>query len=211
MGMLQGIIFDLDGVICHTDELHYLAWKSIADELGIAFDREKNNRLRGVGRMESLELLLGSVQKTAEEKAALAARKNARYVELLQSLTPDAVSEEVKNALSALSRRKIRRAIGSSSKNARLILERLALTDRFDAICDGNQIAHSKPHPEVFLKAAERLGLAPDACAVVEDAPSGIDAAKAGGFYAFGVGEAARYGKTDCALPSVGALPDRLF
>lgn len=210
--MKQGIIFDLDGVLLSTDEMHYAAWKSIADELSIPFDRTVNNRLRGVSRMESLEIILERSTRSfsGEEKAELAERKNNRYRELLQSLTPDAVVPEVRQTLSVLKSRGMKLAVGSSSKNTKLILELTDLAHFFDAVSDGTNITRSKPDPEVFLKAAEFIGLAPADCAVVEDATAGIDAAIAGGFTSIGIGDAAAYEKTEIPIRSLSELPEKV-
>ncbi len=188
----QGIIFDLDGVICSTDEYHYLAWKALADRLGIPFDRERNNLLRGVSRMASLEIILEKSDKTYTdaEKASFAEEKNALYRELLFRMSPDDLSDDVKNTLEALRKTGLRLAIGSSSKNTPFILERIGLGQFFDAVADGNCITHSKPHPEVFLKAAEMIGLSPKDCLVVEDAHAGVEAAVAGGFDCAAIGDA---------------------
>lgn len=210
--MKQGIIFDLDGVLLSTDEMHYAAWKSVADELGIPFDRTVNNRLRGVSRMESLEIILERSTRSfsGEEKAELAERKNNRYRELLQSLTPDAVVPEVRQTLSVLKSRGMKLAVGSSSKNTKLILELTDLAHFFDAVSDGTNITRSKPDPEVFLKAAEFIGLAPADCAVVEDATAGIDAAIAGGFTSIGIGDAAAYEKTEITIHSLSEILERI-
>ena len=188
----KGIIFDLDGVICSTDEYHYLAWKALADRLQIPFDRERNNLLRGVSRMASLDIILEKAEKTytADEKAAFAEEKNDLYRQLLRRMTPDDLPDDVKTALDALRKAGLKLAIGSSSKNTPFILERIGLGSFFDAVADGNCITHSKPHPEVFLKAAEMLGLAPKDCLVVEDAHAGVKAAVAGGFDCAAVGDA---------------------
>ena len=188
----QGIIFDLDGVICSTDEYHYLAWKALADRLGIPFDRERNNLLRGVSRMASLEIILEKAGRTytEAEKAAFAEEKNAAYRQLLGRMSPADLSEDVKTTLEALRKTGLKLAIGSSSKNTPFILERIGLGDFFDAVADGNCITHSKPHPEVFLKAAEMIGLPPAACLVVEDAHAGVEAAVAGGFDCAAMGDA---------------------
>lgn len=203
--MKQGIIFDLDGVLLSTDEMHYTAWKSVADELGIPFDRTVNNRLRGVSRMESLEIILERSSRvfSQEEKESLAARKNDRYRTLLGSLTPDAVTSEVRETLSALKARGMKLAVGSSSKNTKLILELTDLAHFFDAVSDGTNITRSKPDPEVFLKAAAFIGLKPEDCFVVEDAVAGIDAAIAGGFTSIGIGDAAEYEKTRIRIQSL--------
>ena len=194
----QAVIFDLDGVICFTDELHYRAWKKVADEQSIPFDRTVNNRLRGVSRMASLEIILEKASRpyTQEEKLAIAEEKNNYYRELLADMSPADVSDDVRSTLEALKGRGVKLAIGSSSKNTRFILKQIGLEDFFDAISDGNNITQSKPDPEVFLKAAEYLGLKPEVCLVVEDAEAGIEAACAGGFASAGLGEASRYGRT---------------
>lgn len=203
------VIFDLDGVICTTDDYHYLAWKSIADELGIYFDREINNRLRGVSRMESLEIVLEKYSGKPlpdSEKLDLAERKNAIYRESLSRLTAADLSGEVKSTLKELRNRGFRLTIGSSSKNARFILGQLGLGDFFDAISDGNNITNSKPHPEVFLKAAEFAGEKPEHCLVVEDAVAGVQAAHAAGMMAAAIGDAAECGSGDFKLSSFGDL-----
>lgn len=206
--MIQAIIFDLDGVLLSTDELHYAAWKTVADELGIPFDRQVNNRLRGVSRMASLEIILehGGVVLSPEEKEAVATRKNDRYRSSLMTLTPDVVTPEVRNTLAALKQRGLKMAIGSSSKNTKLILAQTDLGQYFDAVSDGTNITRSKPDPEVFLKAAAFLGLDPADCAVVEDAVAGIDAANAGGFFSIGIGDAAAYAKTAIPITSLADI-----
>ncbi len=188
----QGIIFDLDGVICSTDEYHFQAWKALAESLGIPFDRERNNLLRGVSRMQSLEIILekGGKTYTDEEKAAFAEEKNTLYRQLLGRMSTADLSDDVKNTLTALRGAGLRLAVGSSSKNTPFILERIGLDGFFDAVADGNCITHSKPHPEVFLKAAEMIGLPPAVCLVVEDAHAGVEAAVAGGFDCAAIGDA---------------------
>ena len=188
----QGIIFDLDGVLCSTDEYHYRAWKALADRLGIPFDRERNNLLRGVSRMQSLDIILEKADRaySEQEKAAFAEEKNALYRQLLGGMSPDDLTEDVQRTLRELRKTAVRLAIGSSSKNTPFILERLGLSGFFDAVADGNCITHSKPHPEVFLKAAELLGLPPRDCLAVEDAHAGVEAAAAGGFDCAAMGDA---------------------
>ncbi|MEA4998504.1 MAG: beta-phosphoglucomutase [Candidatus Limiplasma sp.] len=191
--MIKGMIFDLDGVIVSTDDCHYLAWKRMADEEGIYFDREINERLRGVSRMDSLQIILERAAKpyTQTEKEAMAARKNDYYVALIQELTPADILPGAAETLAALRQKGVKMAIGSSSRNTPVILERIGLSTAFDAVADGNQITRSKPDPEVFLLAARLLGLAPAECLVVEDADAGVEAALAGGMKALGVGSAA--------------------
>lgn len=211
--MIKGIIFDLDGVIVKTDELHYRAWKRLADAEGIFFDREINNRLRGVSRIASLEIILERSPRTysAEEKNRLASIKNQYYVELLKTLTPDDIMPGVTKTLEELKRRKILTAIGSSSKNARAILEQIKLANVFDAVADGNDIINSKPAPDVFLKAADMLGLRPAECAVVEDAEAGIAAAKSAGMLAIAIFDAKRSRLADHKLEDIGELINIIF
>ncbi|MDR1669455.1 MAG: beta-phosphoglucomutase [Oscillospiraceae bacterium] len=205
----RAIIFDLDGVIVHTDKYHYLAWKSLADRLGLPFDETVNNRLRGVSRLESLNIILeGSdlADLPADEKATLADEKNEAYKKLLQAMSPADLSGEVRNTLQTLRERGYRLAIGSSSRNARLILEKIGLDGFFDAISDGNNIVNSKPDPEVFLKAAEYLAMPPEVCAVVEDADAGVEAARRAGMKTAAIGDAVRYGHGDWNLGTFADL-----
>ena len=204
---LKAIIFDLDGVICNTDRCHYMAWKALADRLGIPFDEKTNNRLRGVSRMDSLNIVLEACARvfTEEEKQALAEEKNRTYRSLLQKLTPEDLSEDVRAALKDLHELRLKLAIGSSSKNAGLILKQLGLHGFFDAVADGTQISRSKPDPEVFLLAASMVGVQSRETLVVEDAASGIQAAKTGGFLTAGIGAAAHEAETDF---SISALKD---
>lgn len=199
---LRGIIFDLDGVIVSTDEQHYLGWQALADRLGIPFSREVNSRFRGVSRMACMNILeeLGGKHYTDSEKIAYADWKNEYYRELLAQMSPADLSQEVRSTLDALRARGLKLAVGSSSKNAKFILQRIGLSDYFDAVSDGTNISRSKPDPEVFLKAAEYLGLAPSDCLAVEDAVSGVEAAHAGGMKAATVGDAAGRGCGDFIL-----------
>lgn len=200
---MKAIIFDLDGVICFTDKFHYKAWKQMADELGVYFDERINDRLRGVSRMDSLDIILERYEGkslTLEEKEKLAAKKNDIYRKLLETMTPSDVTDEVRNTLAELRKRGYKLSLGSSSKNAKFILEKIELMDAFDAISDGTNIKKSKPDPEVFLKGAEFLGVNPIECLVVEDAIAGVDAAKSGNMMAAGLGEAKDYEKTDYPL-----------
>jgi beta-phosphoglucomutase len=204
----KAAIFDLDGVICSTDEYHYLAWKALADREGIYFDKVINNRLRGVSRMESLNIVLEKASKTysEEQKIEMATFKNDHYREFLLKMSPSDLSENVKNTLSHLKEKGIKIAIGSSSKNTKTILTQLGILDWFDQIADGNDIKNSKPDPEVFLCAQTRLGLSVEECIVVEDALAGIDAAKAGGFFAVGIQDAAKYKKTDYGIKELSDI-----
>ncbi len=199
---MKAFIFDLDGVIVSTDKFHYLAWKKMADEEGIYFDEKINDRLRGVSRMASLEIVLERATKTYtdEEKEILANRKNEYYKQSLESLTEADRLPDVTQTLASLRERGYKLAIGSSSKNTPIILRKIGYENYFDAVSDGNNIKRSKPDPEVFLKAAEFLGEEPKNCYVVEDAEAGIDAAVGGGFKAIGVGPASKYCKTEIGL-----------
>lgn len=175
----KGIIFDLDGVVVSTDNCHYEAWKKLADEEGIYFDRKINERLRGVSRMESLEIILERAEKeySEEEKVEMATRKNRYYVERVKSIDGSAILCGAVEFIKLAKCNGISVAIGSSSKNTKLILEQTGIADLFDAVADGNDIQNSKPAPDVFLKASERLGISPSECLVVEDADAGVEAA----------------------------------
>lgn len=206
---LKAVIFDLDGVIVFTDQFHYQAWKKMADEMNIYFDETINNRLRGVSRMDSLEIILERYEGeplTQEKKEELAAQKNENYRELLKTMTPDDVTDEVRETLAEIRKRGYKISLGSSSKNAKFILERVDLLDAFDAISDGNNITKSKPDPEVFLKGAEFLGENPANCLVVEDAEAGIVAGIAGGMKTAAIGDAVNCGKADYILNTFSDL-----
>lgn len=206
---MRAIIFDLDGVIVFTDQFHYQAWKKMADDMGIYFDEAINNRLRGVSRAESLEIILERYEGeplSQAKKAELMESKNNTYRELLSTMTPADVKDEVRKTLAELRNRGYKLAIGSSSKNAKFILQQVGLTDAFDAISDGTNISKSKPDPEVFLKAAQFLGAEPEECWVVEDAYAGIDAAKNAGMKAIGIGDASSYEKADERIASFSEL-----
>lgn len=206
--IFKGVIFDLDGVICSTDKYHYLAWKAMADSIGVKFNRTINNRLRGVSRMASLDIILekSTVLYSEKEKAALADKKNDLYKEYLKLLSGKDLPVDVKYTLDALRANNLKLAIGSSSRNAPFILERIGLRDFFDAVSDGNNIRNSKPDPEVFLKAAQFLGLDPKDCLVVEDAVSGAEAGHRGGFQVACVGDASEAGAGDFNMKSITEL-----
>lgn len=205
----DAVVFDLDGVICHTDMYHYRGWKSVADDLGVPFDETVNNRLRGVSRMESLDIILEAYEGESlpdERKVELATIKNARYREMLGELSPADLDPSVRVTLDDLRSRGLKLAIGSSSKNAKFILERIGLGDYFDAISDGTNISRSKPDPEVFLKAAEYVGVDPAKCVVIEDAVAGIEAGEAAGMYTVSIGDAAVQGAGDAKLGTFADL-----
>jgi beta-phosphoglucomutase len=191
--MKKAVIFDMDGVLVHTDRFQYLAWKALADRLGLACPPEMLDKFRGISRMDSLELLLGDKrdQWTPAEKLALAEEKNQTYLRYIRQMTPADVDRDVTETLSALRRRGLLLAVGSSSRNAPLILAQAGLADQFDKVADGSMISRSKPDPEVFWKAASLLGVEPGEAFVVEDAVAGIQAAHDGGFTAVAFGPAA--------------------
>lgn len=206
--MIKGVIFDLDGVLVSTDELHYQAWKKLADELGITqFGREDNKRQRGVSRMASLEVVLEKDTRcyTQAEKAVLAERKNRYYVAALETLTADALLPGAKDTLRWLRVKGILTAVGSASKNAPLILEKTGILPLFDKISCGLDTTKSKPDPEVFLVAAHKLGLKPEECLVVEDSQAGIDAAAAGGMKSLAVGPFWNSMGGDWCIPNLAA------
>ena len=207
--MIKAVIFDLDGVLVTTDELHFQAWKQLADELGITgFTKADNARQRGVSRMASLEVVLEKTDRkfSYEEKTALAEKKNDMYVKSLSSLSPLDVLEGVNNFIAYLRGKGVKIAVGSASKNTPLILTKTNLAHKFDAVSCGLDTQKSKPDPEVFLIAAEKMGISPSECAVIEDSDAGIEAAKAGGMYAVAVGEAENNSKADISVSSLGSL-----
>lgn len=198
----KAYIFDLDGVIVSTDDCHYVAWRQLADEENIYFDRQINERLRGVSRMESLEIMLEKATKdySEEEKIEMAQRKNGYYVESIKTLDRTALLPGALEFIENAKSKGIKVAIGSSSKNAIAILEQINCLDLFDAIADGNDIKNSKPAPDVFLTAARKLNIAPECCMVVEDADAGVEAAIAASMDVLAVGCASANPKaTYCA------------
>jgi len=192
MKKIQAVIFDLDGVIVSTDEFHFLAWKQLADAEGIPFTREDNERLRGVSRMESLDILLEKAARnySVSEKKDMAICKNAIYRESLKELSPADILPGVSDVLKGLRERDIKIAIGSSSKNAGPILVAIGLDKTFDAVVDGTHIARSKPDPEVFVLAGRHVGVPSENCLVVEDAAAGVDAGIAAGMPVLAIGSA---------------------
>ena len=197
--MIKGFIFDLDGVITDTAEQHYVAWKKLSDENGWEFDREVNDKLRGISRLDSIKVILDHNNLTMDESTMveLAATKNDRYVESLEEVTPDDFLPGAEELLTHLRKEGFHVALGSASKNAPKVLQQLNALRYFDVIGDGNSVTESKPNPAIFLYGAEKLGLQPDECIVFEDAESGVDAAKAGGFYSVGIGPKDRVGHAD--------------
>lgn len=189
---IKGCIFDLDGVIVDTAKYHYIAWKRLAAEMGFDFTEKDNERLKGVSRMRSLDILLELGNKTVleEEKLALADKKNTWYVEYISKMDKSEILPGVEAFLKTLKENNIKISLGSASKNSMLILNNLDLTQYFDAIIDGNKVSKAKPDPEVFLLAAKELGLRPEECVVFEDAQAGIEAAQAGNMKVIAVGSA---------------------
>ena len=205
---MKAVIFDLDGVLVSTDEYHFQAWKQLANEENIYFDRKINERLRGVSRMDSLEIILerSRISYRAEEKKTLASRKNGYYISNIENLTPN---DMLPGALVSINRLKEAGkliAIGSSSKNTLLILEKLGIKEYFDAIVDGNQIKNSKPDPEVFLLGAQKMNVKPEECLVVEDAASGVEAGKSAGMKVLGVGSAKNHPLADYRANSLAGI-----
>ncbi|MDN4474725.1 beta-phosphoglucomutase family hydrolase [Demequina sp. SYSU T00192] len=205
----RGVIFGLDGVLMRTDELHFQAWSVLADRLGVEFSRQDNERLQGMSRAESLDALLGlgATEVSRTEKEMLSEDMELIYRELLRGLSPAHVDPAVHDTLVRLREHGLRLAVGSAARNARVILERTGLRHRFDAISDGDNVAHGEPDPEVYLRAADFLALQPQACAVVVGTPQGVEAARRGGFVCIGIGAAATHPD---ATSTIAALPDVL-
>ena len=195
--MIKACLFDLDGVVVDTAKYHFIAWKQLASEMGFDFSEQDNERLKGVSRMASLDILLeiGGVKKTEQEKEELAKRKNDHYVTYITKMKPDEILPGAREFLMSCRAAGIATALGSASKNAMTILNRLHLTEMFDAIIDGTHTTKAKPDPEVFLKGAEALAADPKDCVVFEDAEAGVEAALAAGMQCVGIGSAAVLGK----------------
>lgn len=203
MEKLSACIFDLDGVVVDTAKYHYIAWKSLANELGFDFTEEDNERLKGVSRMTSLDILLsiGGVELDQETKLELADKKNKNYVEYILKMTPDEILPGVKEFMNELRSNGVKIALGSASKNAMTILNQLELTDYFDVIVDGTHVSNAKPDPEVFLKGAELLNVSPSDCVVFEDAEAGVEAAINGNMKCVGIGSPNVLGKANIVVP----------
>lgn len=199
----MGIIFDLDGVIVDTAKFHFHAWKSLANDLGFDFDEAQNEKLKGVSRRDSLELILdwGGVELTEEEKVTWMAKKNDRYLEFVDKMDQNEIMDGILPLLAELKFQKIPVALGSASKNSVRILTQLNLLDFFDSIIDGNIVTKGKPDPETFLLGAKALNLKPENIVVFEDSEKGVKAAKAGGFKAIGIGRSENLYEADYVLP----------
>jgi beta-phosphoglucomutase len=189
---IRACIFDLDGVIVDSAKYHFLAWKQLADDLDIHFTEKDNERLKGVSRMASLEIILeiGKLSLDEAKKEEYATLKNKLYVDYISRMTPDEILPGAREFLQELKSINIRIALGSASRNTPLILERVRLKDFFDAVADGNNVTKAKPDPEVFLKASEMLGVDPENCVVFEDAVAGVRAALNAGMKCVGIGSA---------------------
>lgn len=189
---MKAFIFDLDGVIVDTAKYHFLAWRNLANSLGFEFTEEHNELLKGVSRVRSLEILLeiGKVSLTEEEKQPLLIQKNTEYLEYVNKMTADEILPGISDLLGYLDAKKIKYALGSASKNAPLILEKVGLLNRFTALVDGNDVSKAKPDPEVFLIGAQKLHMKPENCIVVEDAIAGVEAANAANMVSIGIGDA---------------------
>jgi len=200
---IKACLFDLDGVVVDTARYHYLAWKKIADDLGFSFSLHDNERLKGVSRMESLDILLeiGKIKVDLKTKEELAATKNSLYVSYIQKMTPDEILPGVIRFLDELHNSGMLIALGSGSKNAMSILDKINISQKFDAIIDGNKVSKAKPDPEVFLKGAIELGIDPQYCLVFEDAQAGIDAARNGGMHIIGIGQPENLTNAEFVIP----------
>lgn len=205
MGNIRGFIFDLDGVITDTAEYHYRGWKRLADEEGLSFDRVKNESLRGIARRESMLLILNGRQVSEEKFQDMIDRKNRYYLEYIKEITPSDLLPGARELLQQIHAAGLKNAIGSASKNAREVIERLGIASLLDAISDGYSVEKQKPAPDLFLHAASQIGLAPHECIVVEDAAAGVEAARAGGFYSVGLGPVDRVGAADLVLPDLSS------
>ena len=204
--LIKAAIFDLDGVIVDTAHYHYMAWKQLAATLGIDLTIEDNERLKGVSRMHSLEIVLeiGGVSLSEAEKEKLADKKNGWFVDLIEKMSPDEIFPGVTDLIESIRRKGVRVGLASSSKNAPRVLELLHIRDQFDVIIDGTMITHSKPDPEIFLLAASRLDLDPTDCLVFEDAEAGVEAAIRAGMKCVGVGNVAQLGKANVVIAKTG-------
>lgn len=205
---IKACIFDLDGVIVDTAVYHYKAWKRLANELGFDFTEEQNEQLKGVSRVRSLQLILGwgGVTKTEAEQEELATRKNTWYVEMINQMTPAEILPGALNFLEACRAVGLKTALGSASKNSMTILNKVGIARLFDTIVDGNHVSAPKPDPEVFLKGAEALGVAPAECVVFEDAIAGVQAAKNGGMKAVGIGSPETLSQADLVVSGLDKM-----
>jgi beta-phosphoglucomutase len=205
-GVIKACIFDLDGVIVDTAHYHFLAWKRLAHELGFELTPSDNEKLKGVSRKRSLEIILdlGKISLSEHEKELLANKKNSWFVDYLERMAPEEIFPGVKGLIAELRRQGMKVALASSSKNAKTVIKLLNIHDQFDVLVDGTMIEHSKPHPEIFQLAAKKLNLPPAECVVFEDAEAGVEAALAAGMKCVGVGSADQLGKANMVIPKTG-------
>ena len=205
--LIAAVIFDLDGVITNTVYFHYLSWQRLADEEGILFDRQiHDGGMLGLNREDALCYLLGDRQFSSNQQQLLLARKNNYYLESIDELNREHLLPGIGNLLGELHAANIKIALGSSSKNAELVLQRLGIRHFFNFIADGNSVLNLKPAPDIFLYAAESVGIAPDRCLVVEDAPAGVVAALAANMWVLGVGPADRLAQAHLVLPTLNNI-----
>ena len=203
---IKGFIFDLDGVITDTAEYHFRGWKRLADEEGLAFTREDNEHLRGIPRRASLMLILKDRLYSETQIVEMMERKNNYYLEFIKEISPRDLLPGAKELLEEIRAAGLKNALGSASKNAPEVLDRLGIRSLFDAIADGHSVTRQKPAPDLFLHAANQLNLSPEECVVVEDAAAGIEAAKAGGFRSIGLGPRERVGEAEAIFPGLEGL-----
>ncbi len=205
--MIHACIFDLDGVVVDTAKYHYLAWKRLAAELGFDFEEYHNERLKGVSRMTSLEILLevGGMTNSysPNERERMATKKNEWYLEYIRKMTPDEILPGAKGFIEDLKLNGIGVALGSASKNAPLILERINMLSHFDVIVDGNRVSKAKPDPEIFLLGASDMGVSPKNCIVFEDAEAGVEAALNAGMRCVGIGSSENLSKANVVVPNL--------
>jgi beta-phosphoglucomutase len=201
-------IFDLDGVIVDTARYHFLAWQKLAKELNLELTSELNERLKGVGRMESLNIILelGGLQRSDLEKEVLATRKNAWFVEFIDAMKKEEIFDGATNLFAELKAHGVKVALASSSKNAQTVLKKLEIANYFETIVDGNMITRSKPDSEIFLKAASMLQVSPNECVVVEDAEAGVEAAVRAGMKCVGIGKKLQLHKANLVVDRIGQL-----
>jgi beta-phosphoglucomutase len=204
--VIKACIFDLDGVIVDTAHYHFLAWRRLAKELGFDLSEAENERLKGVSRMRSLEIILelGGISLSEHNKELLANKKNSWFVDYVERMTPEEIFPGVKTLLQDLKRRNLKVGLASSSRNARTVIKLLNINEEFDAVVDGTMITHSKPHPEIFLLTAEKLGVDPKECLVFEDAEAGVEAALAAGMKCVGVGSREQLYKANLVIGKTG-------
>jgi beta-phosphoglucomutase len=203
---IKGFIFDLDGVLTDTAEYHYRGWKRLAQEEDLPFSREDNEHLRGIPRRESLLLILKDRKMPETKMIEMMERKNSYYLDFIREISPRDLLPGARELLEEVHGAGLKIALGSASKNAAEVLDRLGIRSLFDAISDGHSVERQKPAPDLFLHAAQQLGLSPRECVVIEDAAAGIEAARAGGFYSIGLGPAERVGAADASFASLEDL-----